>query len=96
MMSERKTTPPPWRVLDGQIIQTNHITRDVWVLPRTEGDLYLMAAAPAMLAALEAVEWVYDTGLVGYWCPDCENEKEKGHADDCQLAAALKLARGEQ
>lgn len=40
-----KATPGPWRWLEGQLIQTAHVTRDVWVLPRTAEDVNLITAA---------------------------------------------------
>jgi hypothetical protein len=52
-------TPGPWQVLkerDGSVgvIQTSHITRDVWSIPRTQEDVELIAAAPADIAFLLA------------------------------------------
>lgn len=45
----------PWRRLDDRIVQTAHITRDVWTIPRSDEDLdgiiALRNAAPALLAA---------------------------------------------
>lgn len=54
-------------------------------------------AFPAMLAALEAVEWSGKDNYADYYreCLVCEEYKDTGHATDCQLAATLKLARGE-
>ena len=43
-------TPGPWRRSGDNIIQTNHITRDVWTIPHEDGDLDLIAAAPDLLA----------------------------------------------
>jgi hypothetical protein len=50
-------TPGPWYVAkDGQsILQTSHITRDVWTIPRTDADMHLCAAAPALRDALAEV-----------------------------------------
>ena len=50
-------TPGPWQILedsDGSVgvAQTSHITRDVWSIPRTRGDVELIAAAPADIAFL--------------------------------------------
>jgi hypothetical protein len=52
-------TPGPWQVLkerDGSVgvIQTSHITRDVWSIPRTEADVEFIAAAPSDIAYLLA------------------------------------------
>jgi len=45
-------TPPPWTLsADRQrLTQVNHVTRDVWTLPRTEADLELMGAAHDLAA----------------------------------------------
>ena len=54
----------------------------------------------ALLEALKAVEWVgmskSDEWANPLECPSCDMDKSQGHATDCQLAAALRLARGEQ
>ena len=46
-----------------------------------------------LVAALEAVEWVYDGAHNNKFCPTCAYEITHGHAKDCQLAAALAKAR---
>jgi hypothetical protein len=48
----------------------------------------------ALVAALKAVEWVTDHELPKSipWCPCCHNSDYRGHAPDCQLAAAIKEA----
>jgi len=55
-----KATKADWRVSDGSIIQTNHITRDVWHIPRVEEDLHLICELrnnlPAILDAMERWE----------------------------------------
>jgi hypothetical protein len=45
------------------------------------------ARAP-LVAALEAVEWIRGVGQ-GEWCYVCMRRRDKGHAADCPLAAAL-------
>ncbi len=45
-----------------------------------------------LVAALEAVEWSRDAILD--ICPDCGWFAMDGHADYCQLDAALKMAKG--
>ena len=61
----------------------------------------LHAAAPSLLAALEAVEWASaaiegKSGMVyRAACVTCRGLKSKGHIPDCPLHAALLLARGE-
>lgn len=60
----------------------------------------LHAAAPALLAVLEAVEWVFYgdyEGVTEHTCPSCLNFRYKaGHDPDCQLDAALKAARNKE
>ena len=56
-------------------------------------DAHLIAAAPSLLSALEAVEW--GGHEVVEVCPECRIDKIYGHAVDCALSAALLLARGE-
>ena len=63
-------------------------------------DARLIAAAPSLLSALEAVEWeasdTTDFGCRSFAiCPECKEPKLDGHAPDCALHAALLLARGE-
>jgi rubrerythrin len=52
-----------------------------------------------LLAALRAVEWGRTSAEWdrehGDVCPSCGGRKEKGHAPNCQLAAALALAEGD-
>jgi hypothetical protein len=48
----------------------------------------------ALEAALEAVEWVDDDPPRTPLCPSCREEKDFGHAPDCQLAKALTDAKG--
>jgi hypothetical protein len=40
-------------------------------------------------AILKAVEWVHDPETRMYWCPYCEEQREKGHAEGCALGHAL-------
>ena len=49
------------------------------------------ARAP-LVEALRAVEWIRGVGQ-GEWCYVCMRRRDKGHAADCPLAAAL--AKGE-
>ena len=40
-------------------------------------------------AALTGLEWIFDDHPLGWWCPECGNEKDTGHLDDCTLRSAL-------
>ena len=55
----------------------------------------LIAAAPQMYDALEAVEWIENPHGYGGKCPWCWNNPDQGHAADCQRQVALAAARGE-
>lgn len=59
-------TPGPWRRSGDRVIQTKHLTRDVWEIPRVEADLDLIAAAPELLEALEAEVAHFDQRLAEY------------------------------
>jgi len=54
----------------------------------------LLASAPDLLAALEAVAW--SGNVLGAVCPSCRYHRDEdgGHAKDCDLANALDKARG--
>jgi hypothetical protein len=64
---------------------------------RSEQDMRLIAAAPALVRALLRIEWSKDdwtTRNIGV-CPRCRLELNKdwpGHASGCQLDAALTAA----
>jgi hypothetical protein len=66
---------------DGQILQE-------------VGDLIVCAVNchADLVAALEAVEWVYDSEIDGLFCPTCALPKPT-HTRGCQLAAALAKAK---
>jgi len=49
----------------------------------------------ALVAALRAVEYVWNSPLELDLCPECHTAQGNGHAPDCQLAKALKDAEGE-
>lgn len=49
------TTRGPWHRSGDRIVQTQHVTRDVWVIPRTEQDFALCAEAPRLAETLRAV-----------------------------------------
>ena len=48
----------------------------------------LFLAAPALLAALRAVEWEGED----YSCPLCFRKSNEGHMADCEIGTALKAA----
>jgi hypothetical protein len=60
-----EATPTPWYVSSlGQIVQTQHVMRDVWIIPHRDVDLelicYLRNHLPALITALEAQEATVD------------------------------------
>jgi hypothetical protein len=58
MADETKHTPEPWHVMGDSIVQTSHITRDVWTIPHSDGDLHRIVACVNACAGLptEALE----------------------------------------
>jgi hypothetical protein len=63
----------------------------------------LLAAAPAMLVVLKALEWCNEYAHMPgsepvFECPCCGALNEAGpeHEPDCELAAAIALAEGRQ
>lgn len=58
----------------------------------------LIASAPDLLAALQAVEWVQEFDQVdddaGNWCQLCHNMEREGHAEGCAIDAAIAKATG--
>ena len=105
-------TPGPWYVRemipDGEIliqggfeIATDEYDVATWVprgAPfRKEADAILAAAAPDLLAALEAVEWVADSDdPKRVYCPWCGNyRKPYGHSPECEREIAIAKAKGE-
>ena len=48
----------------------------------------LFLAAPALLAAMRAVEWEGED----YSCPLCFRKSNEGHMADCEIGTALKAA----
>lgn len=64
---EAKATPGPWRLSkDGNIVQTAHVTRDVWIIPKSDGDMACIAAMrnalPALLEVAKAAKAVLESG----------------------------------
>lgn len=93
-------TPGPWTISNAIKTAINSSGKHVAMVnfgigisnEEHNANVALIAAAPDLLAALEAVEWF---GGLGDVCPKCRQRKPKGHADDCQLALALAKARSE-
>ena len=54
----------------------------------------LEAEKQVLKEALEAIEWVYQSGL-GWHCVFCASTRSLGHNPTCKVGNALKLARGE-
>lgn len=78
-------------------------------MAQQEADARLMAAAPDLLEVLRSVEWsgLEDHPDGGYYgaCPSCGGgdadnpatpEGYAGHAQDCELAAAIARATGDE
>lgn len=70
-----------------------------WIKDLTYSNQYcsLHVAAPALLEALEAMEW-NGNGVQGDQgvCPECISYPNEGHSKDCKLQAAIKLAKGNE
>ena len=93
-----KHTPGPWKwdewlLTNGSEPVMGLKTEDS--RERMDANRHLIAAAPSLLSALEAVEWQRDEGRGYLYCPECLLHYGQGHMDDCALHAALLLARGE-
>lgn len=97
-------TPGPWKWhpiisigTDGRETTWYPVTngQKLVVTADREDDAALIAAAPELLAALEAIEWLDDEIDGSEYCPYCGNTKEDGHAEDCAVGNALKKAKGE-
>ena len=43
-------------------------------------------------AWLRRFEWLYDSSVQAFACPECDHIQNGGHADDCRLAAVLEQA----
>lgn len=51
----KAATQGPWHRSGDSVIQTAHVTRDVWFIPKAESDVdYIAAANPATVLALIA------------------------------------------
>jgi len=93
-----------WKWVDNGLLDTEAGDYILWATMPVPDDAVvcvkpeyenMIAAAPLMLAALEAVEWVQDPiGSVAY-CPWCDNIEPQGHKPDCVRQAAIAAARGE-
>jgi len=70
----------PWRSLGGSVEREESVRTAI----RT-----VMAENAKLRAALEQVEWVWET-REEYYCPSCNAERTDGHLSACQLKAALK------
>jgi hypothetical protein len=102
-------TEGPWEVVGPQdygVYRIEHLpAENEWVATTTICDIdgdsgreaanaHLIAAAPDLLAALEAVEWVPMEYRES--CPWCHADPGSGgHAPDCQRQAAIAKAKGE-
>jgi len=104
-------THGPWKVISGAVYRDSDNapiarmvrdeTADEAGITPTERDMnaYLVAAAPDLLVALQAIEWVIDIDTGEYYCPECGHYRKGGyyreegkHSDSCILATALTAA----
>lgn len=87
-------------------VQKGEATAD-WTQEEVERHAHLIAAAPAMLEALKRMEWGGKRMVTHYevpCCPICRGLGpgygfgilDTGHANGCQLQAALRQAEGEE
>jgi len=117
-VNDSQYTPGPWHV-DGTpgyealevVARGRRVARALYGHGsednEADANARLIAAAPDLLAALEAVEWARTcetathpvTGEIAYIyptiCPWCKARMQMGHYDDCQRQAAIAKARGE-
>lgn len=63
--------------------------------PECEANARLFAAAPELLEACEAVEWISLSAYPDEFCPRCRRFKSEEHHPNCPLKAAIAKARGE-
>ena len=102
-MSDAKHTPGPWIAnankilgLDGRLVTMLDDLETTCAEDEANAEFIVRAANAhdALVEALEAVEWGCG-GQPGH-CPCCGELKiMRLHADDCKLAAALRVGRGE-
>ena len=99
-----KHTPGPWKVKDGVIYCADGIPPFDATHTRIDGkgeweaNVHLIAAAPDLLAALEAVEWVPTSDPNWVRCEWCgivrfKPEQSLTHKPDCQRQAAIAKAK---
>jgi hypothetical protein len=103
-MTDETHTPGPWVRDNNGGYSINRIFSDarghhaiaevIGDDAETEANGDLIAAAPALYAALESCEW---GALIGGRpaCPQCSAYIEEGHSEGCDIRAALSQARGE-
>ena len=101
-MTTNKWTPGEWKVTnEGDIVSDNGDFVGYTmsgIEERMEADATVMSASKNLYAALKSVEWSA-TKVIYYeleygFCPACLEHRDKGHAADCKLNAALKKAEG--
>lgn len=91
-MSDRKPWEETWEVGPAGIETENRIPVLVDEFGVFENaDARLAAAAPELVRALLAVEWV-DGGDWGPLCAWCGNGRDEPHSDACARQAALRKA----
>ena len=98
-------TPEEWKLGikrrngDITVVTKWHVIAVVKAQKNTEANAALIAAAPDLLALVEAIEWLEHTpwgeSFTIHGCPWCHEAQWDGHADDCKRQAAIAKARGE-
>jgi len=62
----------------------------------SEANARLIAAAPDLLALVDALEWARSAMYSkNFYCPWCLHYRENGHASNCPRQAALAKVEGE-
>ena len=83
-----------WTVRDGEVAYrvVNEAGDVVLPGPMRQDDAELAAAAPDLVRALLAVEWVHGIRQIAATCPACMAEIALDHAKNCPIDAALRKA----